>query len=75
MKLSATEDRPGPCDPFKTQFTKQKSHLLRTGKVTDITHWQKNNKVSDPEHIFGFKPTLCWSETEKNFKCDGKDRP
>ena len=62
MKLSSTEDGPAPVDPFKKEYHQKKSHLIRTGKVTEISHWKKTDKVGDSEYIKGFKPTFCWSE-------------
>ena len=62
VKLSSTMAEPAPCDPFKQEYTKQHSHYLRTGKVTEINHWKNTDKVGDPQHKKGFKPTTCWTE-------------
>ena len=74
MKLSSTMNEAAPVDVFKQEHTKQISHYLRTGKVTEINHWKNTDKVGDPKHRQGFKPTTCWTEQEKDFKCDGQNR-
>jgi len=48
---------------------------LRTGKVTEINHWKNTEKVADPSYTKGFKAITCWTEQEKNYRCDGADRP
>jgi hypothetical protein len=55
-------DAPAPVDEFKKDYNKKKSHYLRTGKVTEISHWKNSDKLGDPKYINGFKPTTCWTE-------------
>lgn len=75
MKLADSTGLEAPVDPFKTVHAPKKSKFNIASKVTLENHWKNTDKIGDPELQKGWKPNLKWSEKEKDYRCQGQDRP
>lgn len=75
MKMSDATDQLGPQDPLKLEYHKKKSKYNITNKVNEENHWDLGDCISDPEVQRGWKPQMRWTEEEKNYRCQGIDRP
>lgn len=76
MLLSDTTGQVAPDCPFKiNRVMPRKSKYFVTQNVTEKDDLlPKTDKISPPEFKMKFKPHIKWSEQDKNYKCEGKDR-
>lgn len=75
MLLADTTGKPGPDCPFKiNRVMPRKSKYFVTEKATENDLLPKSDKISPPEFSAKYKPHIKWSEQDKNYKCEGKDR-
>mmetsp|Transcript_29523 Transcript_29523/g.44903 ORF Transcript_29523/g.44903 Transcript_29523/m.44903 type:complete len:148 (+) Transcript_29523:2027-2470(+) len=72
-KLADTTGQLFPIDPFKAVHVRVEDRNLRTpGKQGySVVKKSNNSVIANPEFRQGWKPSLKWSENEKNHKCEG----